>query len=508
VFATAPNDYVLMTRPTELVGRPGLVNEGALIKEFASGRIAGHMVEVSRLSGDLLQMAGNVASVVNLGIAAVSFAYMRSQFNALNKRLDHIEHKVEVIDDKLNALIGMVQRVDAKVDTLALALSALRGKIDSRHRDDVFAEIGAVLDTLGYADRKAPQDASMLVMNNLTPARKAIRRFASLIDEYEQSLGPADIGLIETTRMRFLLGILSIKIDLALGEKEAAAEQAVELKSAITGRLGALVDGILREKPVRVLAQNLAPERVIQLCRTLEAIDGVPPLHRLAADLAAPALAQALPNAADRGNWTTIVMECGVINEWNSIAKAKPSHEGPFILCGKAELGTDEMGGITTSKRLWRFEGKLKKEVGESVRRGESLLEVRLWDAWTDSHVLSADMVSPIDGTVLEDLTLDSGFDTNPYGKLESYKTLFPYTGICKIAPGVAPAQQNSGGDVDSLIEGFETLAKLNAAVNGVALETSFLAHDAAAAALAAPGNTPFSQDYFIMPAAVARSAA
>jgi len=110
---------------------------------------------------------------------------------------------------------------------------------------------------------------------------------------------------------------------------------------------------------------------------------------------------------------------------------------------------------------------------------------------------------------VLEDLTLDVKFDSDPYGKVQSQKTFFPYTGICKIAPGVVPAQQNSsGGDVDSLIEGFETLAKLNAAVNGVALETSLLAHDAAVAALAAPGTTPFSQDYFIMPAAVARHAA
>ena len=505
MFATAPNDYVLMTRPTELVGRPGLVNEGAIIKEFATGRIAGHMVEVSRLSGDLLQMAGSIASVVNLGIAAASFAYMRSQFNALNKRLDHIEHKVEAIDDKLNALIGMVQRVDAKVDTLALALSAMRGKIDSRHRDDVFAEIGAVLDTLGYADRKAPQDASMLVMNNLTPARKAIRRFASLIDEYEQALGDADIGLVETIRMRFLLGTLSIKIDLALGEKEAAAEQAAELRSATSQRLGALVEGILAETPLRVMAQDLAPERVVQLCRTLEAIDGVPPLQRLAQNFAAPA--EPSPNAADRGSWATIVMECGVINEWGSITKAKPSQEGPFTLCGKAELGTAEMAGITVSKRFWRFEGKLKKAVGESVRRGESLLDVRLWDWPTDSYVLSADMVSPIDGVVLEDLTLDIEFETDPYGKVESYKTFFPYSGICKIAPGAAPARQNSGG-VDSLIEGFETLAKLNAAVNGVALETALLAQDAAVAALAAPGNTPFSQDYFIMPAAIARNAA
>lgn len=168
------SNVALMTRPAELAGRTDIVRDGAVFRNIATGQIEGHMVEMARVPSQALQYVGGLSSVLNLGVSLVSFAYMRTQFNALNRRLDQIEKKIDKLDQKLDVLIGMVHRVDRKVDGVARALASMTSKIDARHRDQVFAEIGAVLDTLVYADKKSPAEAKDMVASNITPARKAI----------------------------------------------------------------------------------------------------------------------------------------------------------------------------------------------------------------------------------------------------------------------------------------------------------------------------------------------
>jgi hypothetical protein len=472
-----------------------------MIKEASTGRIVGHMVEVTQFPGQLLQAAGSVASVINLGVSLASFAYMRSQFNALNKRLDRLGHKVDAIDEKLDALVGMVQRVDAKVDVLGHALGTLGARIDSRYRNDVFAELGAVLDTLEYADRKSPQDASLLVMSNITPARKALRRFASLVDEYEESLAEGDLGMIETIRMRFLLSTLSLKIDLVLGEKESALHKAAELRSDITERIRRTARAILLARPLRVLAESMKPDSLVHLCRTLEVIDGVAPVQRLAASFAAPAKVEI--NIADRGSFTTLVMECGCLNDWDQMETVKKDHKGPVILCGHANHGVGEMAGVSNrGPKYWRFDGKLKKVAGDSVQKGEPLLDVYLYDVENDRRLLSAEMVSPIDGTLIEDLTLAIPLEKNGWGLEGTHKQLWPWTGVCRVEPDLPTRESGGGDEVDFVAESIGTLARLNAAANGIALETNLLVQDVPLEALAQADDTPFAQEYFLVAAA------
>jgi len=230
-------DIVLMKWPSDLVGKPGYVRDGAIIRNADNGQVGGHMVEAFR--GRVPRFPGlpSLCGVVNVGLSLLTFAYMSKQFNSLNRRIDSLESSVKKVDEKIDAVIGLVSELGNKVDAVGDDLTALAGKIDSRHRDMAFAEIGALLDTLAYADRKSQSEAQSLVSQNLTPARKAIRIFNSLMEEYEAAAEESFLGTLEVIRMRLLSGILSVKIDVAIGELESACDRSAELTKEIGDKL-------------------------------------------------------------------------------------------------------------------------------------------------------------------------------------------------------------------------------------------------------------------------------
>ncbi len=495
---TAHPHFVLMALPPELSGRPGLIYEGALIKDAATGQVAGQMVEVARLPSALLQTAGSLASVLNLGVSVVSFSYMRSQFNALNYRLNQIERKVEVIDPRLDMLLGMVQRVDAKVDTLALALSSLTGKIDGHHRDDVFAEIGAVLDTLGYADRKTPQEASTLVANNITPARKAIRRFERLIEEYEAALSAGDLAFIETLRMRFMLGLLSVKIDLALGETQAALDQALQVAQTIKQRGKAFLDDLLAAKPLAALGRGLEAGQLVRLCNQMEIIDGT---------AAAQRLAQAL-TTADASPPSEIT-----IPEHHHMSFYLGLHESSTPKLSVLQHGNGQVletpGLISSnSKHYWNMEGPIRKNSGEVVSKGEILASIKVMKSdWGSSAevVYTVDLLSPVDGIFIEDFSEDIRQARTPKKGLSHIKPTFNKP-LCSIAHYAIPAMVEKlkpahGGSASGLVDGIESLSRIAAAASGIALETVLLKDSQTAAALREHlSDKPFMQDCIVVP--------
>ena len=500
MFNTSTDQLVLMAPPPQFAGQPGFIYEGALIKEAATGQIAGQMVEVTRLPNALVQRVGKLSCVLNLGVSVVSFAYMRSQFNALNHRLNQIERKTDGADPKLDLLLGMVQRVDAKVDTLALALSSLTGKIDGRHRDDVFAEIGAVLDTLGYADRKTPEEASTLVASNITPARKAIRRFERLVEEYEASLTEGDLGFIETTRMRFMLGLLSVKIDLALGETEAGMEQAIGLAETVQQRGKALLDELLAATPLSLLGRGLEASRLVKLCHQMEIIDGTPALQRLAQTLTradAPAAAPEKPVPAHHhmsfylGFHESSTPKLSILQHGN----------GPFL----------DTPGLTASnaRHYWNIDTPINKNSGELVAKGEILASIQVmkndWGANAEV-IYTVDFLSPTDGIFIEDFSDNIRKARTPK---KGYSHMAPTFNkpLCSIAHYASPAvieklKKVNSASASGLIDGIESLSRIAAAASGIALETVLLKNRQATAALKAHLlGKPFMQDCIVVPA-------
>ena len=500
MFTTPPHHLVLMALPPQFSGRPDLIYEGALIKDAATGQIAGQMVEVTRLPGSLLQTVGSLASVLNLGVSVVSFAYMRSQFNALNHRLNQIERKIDVVDPQLDMLLGLVQRVDAKVDTLAQALSSLTGKIDGRHRDDVFAEIGAVLDTLGYADRKTPQEASTLVANNITPARKAIRRFERLIEEYEAALTEGDFAFIETLRMRFMLGLLSVKIDLALGETEAAIDQAIQVAQTIKQRGKDLLKDLLASTPLAILGRSMEAGQLVRLCNQMEIIDGTAALQRLAQilTLAEPAAAASETSIPAHHHMSFYL---GFHESSTPKLSVLQHGNGPFL----------ETPGLSSSnnRHYWNIDGPLNKNSGELVSKGEILASIKVmkndWGANAEV-IYTVDFLSPTDGIFIEDFSENIRKARTPKKGTSHIMPTFNKP-LCSIAHYATPGsieklKQANSANASGLIDGIESLSRIAAAASGIALETVLLKDRQATTALKAHLlGKPFMQDCIVVPA-------
>ncbi|KAA0578838.1 hypothetical protein FZ983_15945 [Azospirillum sp. B21] len=226
-------EIIFMKWPQEAAGNPNLVRQGTVIKNISTGQIEHHLSEAFRFRAPNIGLFSSISGALNLGVSAITFAYMSGQFRALNKRFSRLESKIDKVNNKIDELIGAVAQIDKKVDSIAYDLSSLSGRIDARHRDMVFAEVGAVLDTLAYADRKDEAGAQSIVTQNLVPIHKAIRIFDSLVDEYENALDEHEFCTVEVNRMRLMSELLSIKIDLTIGEKEAAHQKAVEISKLI-----------------------------------------------------------------------------------------------------------------------------------------------------------------------------------------------------------------------------------------------------------------------------------
>lgn len=493
------NDYVLAGVPPELASRSDLVRDGVMLKDPVSKLVVGHMKPLLQVPAQLIQQMGSLSSIVNLGVSVATFAYMRSQFNALNSRLDQIDNKLDVMDQKLDVLIGAVRRVERKVDAVAKMQMTLLSRIDARHRDDVFAEIGAVLDTLAYADKKSSTDASAMVSSNITPARKAIRRFNALVDEYEQAIG-GGLELIETTRMRLLSGMLSIKLDLAMGEVEAARDVALEVSQHLSSRGGALLTNFLTETPFTKLGRSLNPTGLAEFCDVLEVIDGVPLQERLL---------QSISSALDVAEVPSLDVGQEYRRFYMNFEEKKGKKPSWTLSPGDSLGGGMNLFDLMGEKSIdWQIELPLRYKVGDRVSKGDLLARVvgmRKTQGRANKKVAMAtaayaELLSPVDGileAVLEDLT-------------EANKDITQYTDLFRLTPteddkvkgAQAPAETVAVGKINRLdadMERIAVLSKLVACAKGMALETALLTAD--------PANhnrmllaEPFSQDYVLLP--------
>lgn len=474
------NDYVLAGIPPELASRSDLIRDGVMLKDPATKLVVGHMKPLLQVPAQLIQQVGSLSSVVNLGVSVATFAYMRSQFNAMNRRLDRFENKIDQIDQKLDALLGTVQRVERKVDGIAHALISMGSKVDSRHRDDVFAEIGAVLDTLIYADKKSPADASAMLANNITPARKAIRRFNSLIDEYEAAFSNGDIGLAETTRMRFISALLSIKIDLVLGEAEIAKEQALAIAKETTNRGRDLLAHILKTNPLTHLCAGMKPLEMAGLCDRMETIDGISAQERMCRAITSPHQTQVeLPDLKPNQTNARFYVEA-----------MEDEDEKPSILL-RVGINLSVMAdGVD-----WSVELPLSIGPNAQVRKGDVIGRLHTNDF--AGLLVTCEMLSPVDGVVIESFLTDPS-ESNDVNR---------WTELCRVDPTVNNAHKDPALNAPSaqanlagLFDCIETLSYVVAASNGVALETGLLLEQGPSLSLPLRG-LPFSEECVLIPA-------
>ncbi|GAB3437693.1 hypothetical protein [Insolitispirillum peregrinum] len=489
MFDTSMQDVVIARRPVDLQGNPSVVRHGMVLKDRETGQIRGHMVESFRGRIPAQGIFSAVTSVLSLGVSIATFAYMRNQFQALNRRLDRIEAKIDRIDEKLDILIGMTARVDGKVDAVAQALATLSGRIDARHRDMVFAEIGAVLDTLAYADRKGPAEARDMIFSNITGARKAIRLFENLIDDYEGALSPGDLGWVETIRMRLLSALVSVRIDLAMGDNEGALEKAQKVAGDVQHHCGALIGQWQDETPLACWIADPSTDALVGLAEMLESVDGIPPAARLASALVRRA-SQPAP-----GN-NNVTNGRHVINP-KAIVPLKKNESGS--ISGRSTL----LEGVLPFKHAGLI-FEWFKDIGDFVHAGDVIAAVEDRDG-NDNRLI--EIVSPLEGIMGEHIA-----DVKKEGvSFRDHKYIDDgiYQPICRLFHGPSaealspPVQTQTTSARPGLMDAVESLAQLAATSRGMVAETALLLNaPEAVSALLQNAASPFSEDVILIDAA------
>lgn len=485
------NSYVLMTCPPELENTPDLVQDGALIRNIKTGKIEAHMIEVSKIPDDFISKIGAIPSILSLGISIATFGYMRSQFNALHVRLDRIEKKIDVIDKKIDFLIGLASQINRKSDELIQAMSSLVGKIDSRYRDDVFAEVGAVLDTLVFADKKSPTEAANIITKNITSTKRAIRKFSNLIDEYENQVTNNDISMAEIIRMRFILGLLSIKIDLVLGEKEIAVEQAIELNKIIKINSTNFINDIFCKFSLGDLVTGMTQTQVIEFFQLVEAIDGIHPTQRMASYIAENRT-QTKTKTNNRFNGIRLKMQYtleyvhikptslfdtltlnSLISKTAPKSKIEPmeivyltfnnfKNEKPHHL-PKVKVGTNDTS--------W-YLNEVYKTAGDFIEEGDLIATAVANDPCNTDNFAIIELLSPISGTIAHHEVPTRSSSTN------SHPFFHESTVVAKVI--AAPNKDNPVEKTiptKHIVDAIKSTAFINAATNGLMLESSSNIH-------------------------------
>ena len=196
----------MIINPTFLIKDPaiiqGLINgtltrHGGVIREAATGQIVRHLVESPALTGKLMTFAANPllgaasvavdavghgvnfhqlnqvkqlltpilglsqiaagASVLNVGISAVGFAYMGYKLNQIQTSLGKMQQSMEAgfknIDDRLDALSGQLAYLHLLVQENRQGQIQLADAINQLHRTILIKEIAELRAELIAKDR-------------------------------------------------------------------------------------------------------------------------------------------------------------------------------------------------------------------------------------------------------------------------------------------------------------------------------------------------------------------
>lgn len=273
----------IYTTPMKYRGDPRFVTIATGVREKSTGKMIAGLEKVGELPSQVCQslsFLSSAASVVNLGISVASFAYMKTSFDKMERTLSSISSKVEKIDLKVDRLNAKVESIQEGVWASLHGISVIANHLESQRRIEVFAEIGAVLDALSYADDVDETSAKSIVASNMVPLNKAVRLFNAFIDELESPLAAADSVRLETQRLRLLAESLLVKADILMGRSDKARARAETLLAGVYDLVHAVVG-------------NLG-DRVLTDCKT---VDEMLTRARFVGEISKTAADQVLANA-------------------------------------------------------------------------------------------------------------------------------------------------------------------------------------------------------------------
>jgi hypothetical protein len=158
---------------------------------------------------------------------------MRNAFQQTEKSLSEISTKLDGLGRRISSIQESAAAIQADVTKSIWLLTSISDKLDHARRTEVFAELGAVLDALSYADDADPQTARSVVQTNLIPLNKAIRLFKAFVQDAEASLAPTSYERVQTAKLAILADVLLVKAEIILGRPDKARERTVGLLNRV-----------------------------------------------------------------------------------------------------------------------------------------------------------------------------------------------------------------------------------------------------------------------------------
>ena len=208
---------------------------GAVFRDRGTKHIAGHLQRVGEAganAANLLGAATTVLSAVNVGVSVASFVALRAQLKQTEAAVGH-----------------------------------LTAKMDARHRDAMFAGIGASLDVLAMADNLDASEARALILSNYATLAKEARLFSGYLGEARAALkSPTAAQFVELAQLEILATSVEVRVLTALGRHAAAIECATAGRERARTTLSAFV-GLTC---MRTLNNATSEDDIRQLLRPIE----------------------------------------------------------------------------------------------------------------------------------------------------------------------------------------------------------------------------------------------
>lgn len=221
------SDYGLFKVPPQF-DQPHFIPKGPIVYDARTGRVAGHMEKVAHFSRSALEsinLVGSISSVINLGVSVATFAYLRSAFERTEKALSGVADSIGSLDRKVDSLHRAADAIQDGVEQTICGLAQLGRNTEEKWRTEVFAEIGAVLDVLTYADGVPEQEARQMVMANLVPMKKAQRLYGAFLAS--ATVGASSEQIADLLYLEFLASLLEVRTAIVLGQFEQARASAL-----------------------------------------------------------------------------------------------------------------------------------------------------------------------------------------------------------------------------------------------------------------------------------------